>query len=121
MKRATTKHRYFALFLAVFLLTNLFNTARAEDTVLIDVRSAEEFAQGHIEGALNMPHTRIVDMVTSAGIAKDTPIQLYCRSGRRSGVALESLEKAGFSALENLGGYETLAATRPTACTAERC
>jgi phage shock protein E len=76
--------------------------------VLIDVRSAEEFAGGHLLDALNIPHPEIVAGVAALGVDKDAPIVVYCRSGNRSGIALRSLESAGYSAVTNAGGYGAL-------------
>jgi rhodanese-related sulfurtransferase len=72
--------------------------------VLVDVRTPDEFAAGHIDGALNIP----VDQVEArAGeLPKDKDIVLYCRSGARSARAKGLLEGAGFTAakVHNLGG-----------------
>ena len=70
------------------------------------MRTPEEFASGHIEGAHNIPYESIEAGVAALGLAKDTPIYLYCRSGRRSGIASEALEKKGFTRLVNAGGLE---------------
>ena len=70
--------------------------------ILIDVRTAEEFSQGHAEGAVNFSVERL-----SAGerprIPSDQPIQVYCRSGNRAGLAKLILENEGY-VVENLGG-----------------
>lgn len=76
-------------------------------TLLIDVRSAEEFNSGHLTKAINIPHTQVTEELLHRQIAKDAEIQLYCGSGRRAGIAKESLDNAGFSQVINLGGYST--------------
>jgi phage shock protein E len=81
-----------------------------QGAVVIDVRTAEEFAAGHLEGATNIPFEDIVTGVGQLKLAKDSKILLYCRSGRRSGIAQESLIAAGYSGTLNGGGYDTLAA-----------
>jgi rhodanese-related sulfurtransferase len=110
---------------SLFLLPVLLGLALqvcAQDLIYIDVRSPQEFAEGHVEGALNMPHEQIVALVAKAGLAKDSPVALYCRSGRRSGLALEALQEAGYSNAKNVGGYEALAAAlKKDACQAESC
>ena len=75
-----------------------------EAAVWIDVRTPEEFAEGHIDDANLIPYEDIAAGVAQLGLDKDTPIFLYCRSGRRSEIARESLEKAGFSRVTNVGG-----------------
>ena len=84
--------------------------AVASGAMLIDVRSPKEFASGHMPGAINIPHTEIVDGISKLNVNPDTPIVLYCRSGNRSGQATASLAKAGFSQLTNAGGLESLKA-----------
>ena len=76
--------------------------------VWIDVRSAEEFNAGHLQDAVNIPHDQILERIQSVSPDKDTPINLYCRSGRRAESALNELKKAGYTNVTNHGGYEDL-------------
>jgi phage shock protein E len=76
--------------------------------LLVDVRSKQEFQGGHLDGALNIPHTQIVEGLAKLGIPKDQPVVLYCRSGNRSGQALVSLQKAGYGQVVNAGDYRSL-------------
>ena len=76
--------------------------------IWIDVRSAEEFNAGHLQGAVNIPHDKIIEGVKALGSAKDEPINLYCRSGRRAEAALTELKNAGYTNVINHGGYEDL-------------
>ena len=76
--------------------------------VWIDVRSAEEFNAGHLQGAVNIPHNKIIEGVKAIGSDKDAPINLYCRSGRRAEAALTELKNAGYTNVTNYGGYEDL-------------
>ena len=76
-----------------------------EGVVWIDVRSGGEFQSGHIDDALNIPHTEIADKILAAVPDKDAPVYLYCRSGRRSGIALKALEELGYTNAINVGGY----------------
>lgn len=80
-------------------------SAFAKD-VVIDVRTPQEFQSGHIEGALNIPHDVIGQEIAKAKVNKDDHVILYCRSGRRSGVALSTLKGLGFSNIENYGGFD---------------
>ena len=73
---------------------------------LIDVRSPQEFAAGHVEGAINIEHGNIAQEIAKAGVGKDDTVLLYCQSGRRSCIALDTLRGMGFSKAENVGGIE---------------
>jgi phage shock protein E len=71
---------------------------------IIDVRTPEEFAAGHIPGAVNIPLDTIEKRTNE--VPKDKPVVLTCRSGRRSGLAQEILIKAGHQNTRNhLGGF----------------
>ena len=72
--------------------------------VVIDVRTPQEYAAGHIEGAVNIEYTEIAKEIAKTGATKDDKVMLYCQSGRRSGIALETLKTLGFSKAENAGG-----------------
>ena len=72
--------------------------------VVIDVRTPQEYAAGHIEGAVNIEHGNIAQEIAKTGATKDDKVILYCQSGRRSGIALETLKTLGFSKAENAGG-----------------
>lgn len=74
--------------------------------VVIDVRTAAEYVEGHVAGSLNIEHTEIAKEISKLAIGKDDKIILYCRSGRRSSIALETLKNLGYSKLENYGGLE---------------
>ena len=76
------------------------------DAVLLDVRSQDEFASGHLRGALNIPHDRISGEITAAAPDKTKPVILYCRSGRRADTALKTMKSMGYENVVNLGGLE---------------
>lgn len=82
----------------------------SEEALLIDVRSAEEFESGHIEGAKHIPYEEIGVRIGELTDDKSREIALYCRSGRRSGIAQKTLESMGFEKAINVGGYEDLRA-----------
>ena len=79
-------------------------------TLVIDVRSPAEFGDGHVEGAVNIEHPRIVEGIAAHARAPDTPIVVYCRSGARSEVARQSLLAAGYTHVTNGGGLEDMMA-----------
>ncbi|WP_240433865.1 rhodanese-like domain-containing protein [Shewanella japonica] len=78
--------------------------------MLIDVRTEQEFAAGHLDGAINIPFEFVLKQLTKQKLDKDTAIVLYCRSGRRSGIANNDLVEAGFTQTYNGGGFEQLIA-----------
>lgn len=75
-----------------------------EEVQLVDVRTAEEFAEGHIPGAVNMDVNGAEFESQIATLDTARPVALYCRSGRRSKVAAEQVVKAGFEVVELDGG-----------------
>jgi phage shock protein E len=77
-------------------------------TIWIDVRTAEEFSQGHIPGSINIPYEIIGSEIASVTRDVDKDIRVYCRSGRRSGVAMDTLRGMGYENVINEGGYEDL-------------
>jgi rhodanese-related sulfurtransferase len=72
--------------------------------MIIDVRSEDEYLAGHVPGAQLIPHDQMSSYVESLAAHKDTEIVLYCKSGRRAGMAGDVLEEAGFSNLKILDG-----------------
>lgn len=81
--------------------------------VIIDARTEEEFAQGHIEGAILIPEYEIASRAERELPDKDALILVYCRSGRRSKIASEELVKLGYTNVKEFGGiidwpYETV-------------
>ena len=72
----------------------------------IDVRTADEYSQGHVPGAIHIPYEQIAGRIGEVTQDKDALIYLYCRSGRRSGIALDTLSNAGFTNAFNIGGLE---------------
>ncbi len=80
--------------------------------LIIDARTAKEYAQGHVEGAINIPFDVAVAQFAALEVRKDRKVVLYCRSGNRSGKALASLKKAGYTNLHNGGGFNDLVAAK---------
>ena len=85
----------------------------AEGALLVDVRTPKEFEAGHLEGAINISHEQTADRLAEYGDDKNRTIVVYCRSGRRSGVAEDILKENGYTNVHNGGGYEALLAAKP--------
>jgi phage shock protein E len=78
----------------------------AADPIWIDVRTADEYSSGHVSEAVNIPYTEIAEGISALTGDKDASIYVYCRSGRRSGIAKETLEGLGYTQVVNIGGFD---------------
>lgn len=76
------------------------------ETVLVDVRTPEEFAAESVPGAINIPLDKVEDSLDF--FRKQKNVVLYCNSGRQSGLALKKLEKNGITNTYNATNVETL-------------
>ena len=73
---------------------------------LVDVRTPQEYAEGHLAGAINIDwYSNDFMNQAEASLTKDRPVMVYCRSGRRSAAAAEKLAAAGYKTYNMLGGY----------------
>ena len=71
--------------------------------ILLDVRSPQEYREGHIPGSKNIP-LQTIDKVRTVAENKDTPLYVYCRSGGRSRQAVQRLGQMGYRKVTNIGG-----------------
>ena len=102
MKRAKIKNKILiALVLAVVMSGNAYS-------VMIDVRTDEEWRAGYIEGAIHIPLSEIKKNIENYEISKDEEILLYCRSGNRSGRAKVILDELGYTDVTNIGGIASV-------------
>ena len=75
-----------------------------EEHIILDTREQDEFDQGHIPNANIIPYTEIENKSEEMIPDKDKLILVYCRSGRRSKIAAESLAKLGYTNVKEFGG-----------------
>lgn len=75
-----------------------------KDYIILDVREQDEFDAGHISGAILIPYTEIENKVSEIIPDKDKLILVYCRSGRRSKIAAETLTLLGYTNVKEFGG-----------------
>ena len=75
----------------------------AAGAVLLDVRSPQEYGEGHIPGSQNVPLQQL-DKVEEVTENKDTVLYVYCRSGARSRQAVSLLKHMGYTNVHNIGG-----------------
>lgn len=73
------------------------------DAVLLDVRTVQEYRQGHIPGSKNVP-LQSISKITSTVPGQDTPLYVYCYSGSRSRQAVSALKRMGYTNVKNIGG-----------------
>ena len=76
-----------------------------KDYIILDVRRPDEFAEGHIPGAINVPNEEIGTAEIAELPNKSQLILVYCRSGRRSKEASEKLVKLGYTNIVEFGGF----------------
>lgn len=75
---------------------------------IIDVRTTDEYREGHVREAINIPHDEIAGRIAAYAPDRDTRIVLYCRSGRRSNIAEQALRQMGYRQIENKGGLNDM-------------
>lgn len=73
--------------------------------VILDVRSPDEYEDGHIPGAINIPYDQIEARIGSLEEYREAEVVVYCRTGRRAGVAESVLTEAGFGQIRDLEGH----------------
>ncbi len=104
---------FISIFIVFFSLSNQLLFAdekeRKDDHyLLIDVRTKEEYEEGHLEKAINIPYNEIKEKIGEHTKDLNEKILVYCRSGRRSSLAKKSLEELGYKNVENGGAYKDL-------------
>ena len=77
---------------------------KEEGFIILDVRTQEEYDQGHIPGAIVISHEEIAEKAEKVLTDKDQLILVYCRSGRRSKIAAEALVELGYTNIKEFGG-----------------
>ncbi len=85
----------------------LANANAGTPQLILDVRSAEEYAEGHVPNAINISHEEIAaNLKQIQMMSKDQsiPVVVYCRSGHRAGIALQTLKDNGFKNIKHLEG-----------------
>lgn len=106
--------RILSLISIFLMMTGFVSTLLGSDTarlLIIDVRTVREWNNGHLEGAILIPYNHIGEKIESVTKDKSQKIYVYCRSGRRSQIAKEALEKLGYKDVVNLGSLESAAQT----------
>ena len=96
---------------AVYVNITAEEAKRIMDTedgyIILDVRTQEEYDQGHIPGAIVISHEEIEEKAEQVLTDKEQLILVYCRSGRRSKIAADALVKLGYTNVKEFGGIIT--------------
>ena len=74
------------------------------DYIIVDAREQSEYDEGHIKGAIVIPYTEIEQKAEEMLPDKEQLILVYCRSGRRSKIAAQSLANMGYTNVKEFGG-----------------
>lgn len=74
------------------------------NAVVLDVRTPEEYAGGHVPGAINVPHTEIAERLDDVDADRSRPVVVYCERGGRAGQAEAALLAGGFTDVLHLEG-----------------
>lgn len=82
-------------------------------SVLIDVRTEQEFAEGALPGATRIETEDLAERIAAVAPDKNAPVVLYCRSGRRASAAQDLLQELGYTQVFNAGGYQELKELAP--------
>lgn len=85
-------------------LLELIKTPSPQNFVVLDVRTEQEFNEGHIAGALNISHDQVSSNLAQLASFKDKLVIVHCRSGKRAAKAENILTENGFSQLRHLTG-----------------
>ena len=79
--------------------------ANDDAPLILDVRTPAEFAEGHLPGAINIPYDELASRLDELGPERNAEVIVYCRSGRRAGLAESVLVETGFSNVRDLTGH----------------
>lgn len=82
----------------------LVNHINQQQAVVVDLREAGEFKQGHIVNAINIPHAKLASRIGELDAYKSKPLVLVCKMGQHSGAAGKQLVEAGFEQVSRLSG-----------------
>lgn len=83
---------------------NLDDILAKDNYIIVDVRTESEYNEEHVTGAINIPYDQID---SKANLDKKKTILVYCKSGKRSNIAYNSLKELGYDVVD-LGAYDTV-------------
>ena len=118
MKKTAKNIAFFVSLAAAVVLASYSSIAKPgleqvpEDALIVDVRTPAEFGAAHFPGAVNIPLSDLQVRLGELGSA-DRKIVVYCRSGRRSGIAKDFLDRAGYKNVSNGGALQQMMSLVP--------
>lgn len=96
-KNLTLNKKHLLMVAGLAVIGAMTLSSASAKTVIIDVRTPEEFQVSHPIGAVNIPHNEVADKVASLGVSNADTIKVYSRGGSRAEVAKKALQSAGYS------------------------
>jgi phage shock protein E len=111
-KKEENMKKRLCLTLIIIMIAGFALTTFGKDAAMplvIDVRTVAEWDKGHLEGAVLIPYDQIGEKIGVVIKDKSQRIYVYCRTGHRSRIAKEALEKLGYKDIVNLGSLEDAA------------
>lgn len=82
----------------------VINRVNRDEAVIVDLRDAKEFGEGHIVDAINIPHAKLADRVAELESYRNKPLILVCKMGQHAGAAGKTLRAKGFEDVSRLRG-----------------
>ncbi len=89
---------------AAIATSGLVNLINKEDAVVLDVRDAKDFGQGHISGSINIPYASIDSRITELEPHRGKPVVVVCKLGQHAGSVGRKLKAQGFENVRRLSG-----------------
>lgn len=108
-----------ALFISAPATTPAF--AATENTIILDVRTPDEYSSKHIKNAINIDFYGADFTSKIKALDKSKDYKVYCRSGNRSGQTVNMMKSLGFKSVENVGGISQAAKKLNMTCEKEPC
>ena len=108
LKMARTRSAFIFAFMLIAVFAVPLAAQEASNDIWIDVRSPQEFKQGHLDEAINIPFMQIMQQITEVTKDKQSNIRLYCTVGTRAQIAKQILDSMGYENVVNEGGLKDI-------------
>lgn len=115
------KKIFWSLILLLGMVLSVSSYASDQNVVILDVRTAEEFTESHVKGALNLDVLEDSFEENVSQLDRTKHYKVYCRSGNRSAKAVKIMQTLGFKEVENLGSLSDAAKKLNQSCEGKPC